>query len=620
MIKKQHREELFLFNVSSNFKNQISMRLLTITMLALILMSFKPPETKNKVSATLKSVTVYRSGANLEHSVSANLQSGNTELVIDGLSSYLDINSIQVNCPAAVTILGIEFSNDYLGEENISPFVKSLKDSLESVNNNLSKVNILINTSSELLDILRTNRDVKGAQSGLSVAELGKLMDYYKNQSLQIQNNLINYRKQKSNLETVVRKVSSQISEEQKKNTKSGGRVILQLSVAVSGNYEFNTSYITKNAYWVPYYDIKADNIKSPLKFIYKARISQTTGIDWKKVKLSLSTASPRQFGDAPLLKTWFLGYINPIYRMNKELAKSNTIPSYDKGEPMQELSNVVIRGQGSINQNNQILYVVNGVPMEASAFEKINPANIKSVDILKDAASTSLYGSRGSAGVAVVTLKEGLDDYISVSESELDITYDISIPYDIPTNGKAQIATLKETNVPATYKYYAVPKIQNDAFLLAEVVNWQGLNLLPGEANIIFEGTYIGKSFIDPFSTNDTLNLTLGIDKRVVIKKEKMVDYSSIKFLGSNKLQTMTYEITVKNNKSEPINIILKDQFPISTNKEIDVTLLEGKDGSVNNEIGVITWQMQIPAGKSEKRRISYSVKYPKDKVINIQ
>ncbi|MBS1573308.1 MAG: DUF4139 domain-containing protein, partial [Bacteroidetes bacterium] len=91
-------------------------------------------------------------------------------------------------------------------------------------------------------------------------------------------------------------------------------------------------------------------------------------------------------------------------------------------------------------------------------------------------------------------------------------------------------------------------------------------------------------------------------------------------KFLGSNKIQTITYELTVKNNKSEPINIILKDQYPVSTNKEIEVNLLQGKDGSVNEETGVITWTMQVASGKSEKRRMSYSVKYPKDKIVNIQ
>ena len=437
------------------------------------------------------------------------------------------------------------------------------------------------------------------------------------------QNNILKFRKQKTELEKRQSSISNQIVEEQKKNTKSSGRLIIQLSSALAGSYEFKINYISQNAFWTPYYDIRAENIKSPLKFIYKAKISQSTGIDWKKVKLFLSTATPKNYGTAPTLQTWFLGYINPVNYLNRSLAKANTIPAYkeyDAETSSTKLESVVIRGQGSISSNSQPLYIVNGVPMEKSEFDKISPNSIKSTEILKDGAATALYGSRGSAGVIIITLKDGLEDYITVSSSELDITYEISIPYDVPTTGKPQIATLKEAVVPASYKYYAVPKLQSDAFLLAEVTDWQSLNLLPGEANIIFEGTYIGKSFIDPFSLTDTLNLTLGVDKRVVIKKEKLTDFSSVKFLGSNKIQTITYELTVKNNKSEPINIIIKDQYPVSTNKEIDVNLLQGKDGSVNEEIGIITWTMQVAPGKSEKRRISYSVKYPKDKIINIQ
>lgn len=559
----------------------------------------------------------------MEHTAFANLNSGNSELIIEGISSYVDINSIQVNCPSQVTILGIEFSNDYLSPENQSPEILILKDSLDKLVEEISKINIQITTSSDMIEILRVNRDIKGSQTGVSVAELAKLMEYYKTQSLLLQNNILKFRKQKTELEKRQSSISNQIVEEQKKNTKSSGRLIIQLSSALAGSYEFKINYISQNAFWTPYYDIRAENIKSPLKFIYKAKISQSTGIDWKKVKLFLSTATPKNYGTAPTLQTWFLGYINPVNYLNRSLAKANTIPAYkeyDAETSSTKLESVVIRGQGSISSNSQPLYIVNGVPMEKSEFDKISPNSIKSTEILKDGAATALYGSRGSAGVIIITLKDGLEDYITVSSSELDITYEISIPYDVPTTGKPQIATLKEAVVPASYKYYAVPKLQSDAFLLAEVTDWQSLNLLPGEANIIFEGTYIGKSFIDPFSLTDTLNLTLGVDKRVVIKKEKLTDFSSVKFLGSNKIQTITYELTVKNNKSEPINIIIKDQYPVSTNKEIDVNLLQGKDGSVNEETGVITWAIQVAPGKSEKRRISYSVKYPKDKIVNIQ
>jgi len=150
-------------------------------------------------------------------------------------------------------------------------------------------------------------------------------------------------------------------------------------------------------------------------------------------------------------------------------------------------------------------------------------------------------------------------------------------------------------------------------------VPDWEKLNLLPGDANIIFEGTYVGKSFIDPNSTFDTLNLTLGTDKRVVIKKEKLVDYSSIKFLGSNKLQKITYEITVKNNKKDTVHMLLKDQYPLATLKEIEVELMDDGGALVNKEIGVLTWKLELAPGESKKIRFAYSAKYPKDKAINL-
>jgi uncharacterized protein (TIGR02231 family) len=243
----------------------------------------------------------------------------------------------------------------------------------------------------------------------------------------------------------------------------------------------------------------------------------------------------------------------------------------------------------------------------------------IKDIKVLKADAATSLYGSRAAGGAVIVTLKEGLGDYVSVSDNELNVTFDIDIPFDVPTNGKEQTATLKEYKVDAHYKFYSVPRLDKDAYLLAEVPEWEKLNLLPGDANIIFEGTYVGKSFIDPNSTFDTLNLTLGRDKRVVVKKEKLADYSSVKFLGSNTLQKITYEITVKNNKKDPVDMLLKDQYPISSTKEIEAELTNDGGADVNKETGVLTWKLKLAPGESRKIRFAYSVKYAKDRVINL-
>lgn len=583
--------------------------------LIFLLQAFAQPDEKVSTSSSLKSVTVYRAGAEMNHTANAYLKQGNTELKIDGISSYPDLNSIQVKCPSTITILSLEYGNDYLKEEDVSS-VKKWKDSLTLVSDEIKKLDILILSQNELLDVLKTNKEVKGSQAGLSVTELVKLMDYYELKSIEIRNRLLLNNSKKGKLQQTQNRLSQQINEEQNKNTKTGGRLTLQLYVSAAGNSNFDISYITRNAYWTPYYDIKTENIKSPLKFIYKAKISQTTGIDWKKVKLSLSTSTPSSFGNAPLLKTWFLSYINPYRAMNNSLKKTNTIPGIAGASS--QLSEVVITGYRNDKPAQDFVYVVNGNLMSKSEFSKFTPQAIKSTETLSSQDAMAIYGGMASGGAVIVTLKDGLDDYVSVSESTLDITYDIDIPYDVPTTGKPQIATLKETSVPALYKYYTVPKLDRDVYLLAEIANWQTLNLLPGEANIIFEGTYIGKSFIDPASTSDTLNFTLGTDKRVIVKREKLVDYSSTKFLGSNKLQTLAYDITVKNNKKEAIQIIVKDQYPISSNKEIEVDLLESSGGTVNEEIGVVTWILNIDPGQSKKLRISYAAKYPKNKVIN--
>ncbi|MFL5808131.1 MAG: mucoidy inhibitor MuiA family protein [Flavisolibacter sp.] len=593
------------------------------TILLLFLLSFIPSlmyagEEPMIVPSNLRTVTVYRSGAELTHMTTAQLQKGSQDMVIEGISNTIDMNSVQINCPAAVTIMGIEFSHNFLVAPETSARINFLKDSVAKVQRELDKTSVEIQTTNDLLEVLKTNRDIKGQQTGLSVAELMKLMEYYKSKSTELQNELAALKERQNKLNELLAKIRNQIHEEESKNTRNAGQLRLQLSIAASGKYDFTISYISPNAWWSPSYDIRVDDVKNPMKIIYKAKLAQTTGIDWRKVKLSLSTSVPNQWGNAPVLKSWFLSYINPVTVMERNLA-NNHLQSFSDQAPASAAPSISVRGIGSLTTANQPLYIVNGVEMNAEDATKISSASIKSVEVLKDANATSLYGARATNGVVIITLKDGLEDYVSVSDNQLDVTYDIDLPYDLNTNGKEQTATLKEFGVSSSYKYYAVPRLDRDAYLIAEVADWEKLNLLPGDANIIFEGTYVGKSFIDPASTADTLNLTLGRDKRVIVKKEKLIDYSSTKFFGNNKLQKLSYEITVKNNKKDSVHMLLKDQYPLSTNKDVEVELLESS-GAINNpELGILSWKLELAPGETKKLRFAYTVKYPKDKMLNV-
>lgn len=578
------------------------------------------------IEAMLKSVIVYRSGAEMHHTASAQIIKGNSELVIDNISNNIDVNSLQVKVPSSVTILAVEFSTNYLISADKTSRQQMLEDSIKSLQENINKLSLSINNTTELLDVLKANREIKGEQAGLSVAELTKLMDYYQTKSLELQNSVAQLLDKRNKLSELVVKVQQQISEEQKKNVSNSGKLTLRLYAAITTKADFEISYIARNAYWTPFYDIRADNIKSPLKLTYKAKIVQTTGIDWKQVKLTLATSMPAQNNIAPAIESWFLGYVDPL---NKN--KNNTLMGKVSGVQIRgtsNLSEVVVVGytsaSGESSGNNYVpppkpVYVVDGNIMNEEEFAQIDPNSIKSINKLKPSEAGSIYGASAGGGATVVELKKSLDDYVSVNNNSLNVLFGIDIPYDVPTNGKEQAAILEVTDVNAIYKHYAVPKMDEDAFLLAQIPGWEKLNLLPGEANIIFEGTYIGKTFIDPNATADTMNISLGRDKRVVIKREKLVDFSSIKFLGSNKMQLFTYEITVKNNKAEQINLRLKDQYPLTTNKEIEVDLQENSNAEINKETGSLEWKIALEPGETKKVRFSYSIKYPKEKFINI-
>ena len=590
--------------------------LLSVTFAFTILFT-KATDDKNNITALLKAVTVYKSGAEMQHQFSATLKQGNNEIWVNGISNNIDINSIQLKTPSGITVMGIEFSNNYLIPVEKSARIKMLEDSLQIIDKEKEKINISITNTTDLMEVLKANRDIKGTQTGLSVTELMKLMEYYKTKQLELQNDLSAFTDKKKKLDVQYNRIKNQIAEDDKKNTTTSGRLIIQFNTAIAGKYDFSFSYISPNAYWVPFYDVKMESITAPLKIIYRAKVFQTTGIDWKQIKLSLSNSVPSQWGNAPQIQSWYLGYINPVHAMNKTLVSARAYSANTLSEAA--IANYDIKEKKLDASISQPIYVVNGSIMDEQEFQKISPSAIKKMEVLKGATATNIYGARATAGAIVVTLKDGLEDYVSVSDNTLNLSFDIDLPYDVPTNGKAQTAILQTIDAPALYKNYSIPKLDQDAYLLAVIPNWEKLNLLPGDANIIVEGTYVGKSFIDPNATTDSLNLTLGKDKRIIVKRDKIIDYSSVKFLGNNKVQKFTYEITVKNTKKETISLLLKDQYPLSTNKEIEVELLDANNADVDKDSGILNWQLTLAAGESKKIRFTYTVKYPKDKTLNL-
>ncbi|MCV9927671.1 DUF4139 domain-containing protein [Flavobacterium sp. LS1R49] len=519
-------------------------------------------------TAKVKAATVYFNAAEISQTASATLPLGTSEIVIKNVAVDLNENSIQIGTPSTVTVLSVQFTNNYISEYEIdtkSPALKRVRDSIVLVQKELQKVNNTINSETKTIQLLDKNQQISGVNSGLNVTELMKMVDYYKNKQLEIANTINALSEKQQKLNETLQKLNNKLEVDTSKEEKtSSGKLIVQVMNEVAGAVPLDISYLTNNATWTPFYDLRAESVTSPINMMYKAQVIQNTGIDWKKVKLTLSSGYPNQNNQAPILSSWFLRNNNIV----------QTVYGYQQKSVMNQL-------QGRVAEDNTLQEVVVQAPRAMK--------------------------------------KSSISDYTTVAENQLNVSFDIDIPYDILSNGKVHSVSLKEIKLPSSYKYYAAPRVENEAFLLAEIADYSKYNLLRGEANIIFEGMYVGKTFIEPNQTSDTLNLSMGRDKKVSIKREKVADKSGTKFLSSKKEQTFTYDITVRNNKKEAVELLLKDQYPLTTNKEIEVELLQSDGAKVNAETGILTWQLQMKPNEVKKFRISYKVRYPKDQVLNL-
>ena len=582
-------------------------------------------------TAKVKAATVYFNSAELSQTTSVNLPVGTSEIVIKNVADYLNENTVQIGAPATVTVLSVQFTQNYISEYEIdetNPVIKKVRDSISWTQKEIKKVQIETYSNKQTIAMLDQNQSVGGANTGLNVAELMKLVEYYKTKRTQLDNAIVLLQEKETNLNTKLKNLNNKLEiNTQKEEKNSKGKLVIQVMNEIAGAVNLDINYITNNASWNPFYDLRAENITSPINMMYKAQVAQSTGIDWKKVKLTLSSGNPNQNNQAPILNSWFLRYSNPIvYRdgdsndkyKEKKLDEVLLTGAMGIQKRKDEDARIVIRGAKSINGNNQALVVIDGIISNQETLNQIPSEAIKEVNVLKGAQGTALYGSDGANGVIVVTTKQGMGDYTSINENQLNVSFDIDIPYDILSNGKPHSVALKEIKLPATYKYYAAPRVEKEAFLLAEIEEYSKYNLLPGEANIIFEGLYVGKTFINTNQTSDTLNLSMGRDKKISIKREKVVDKSGTKFLSSKKEQTFTFDITVRNNKKEAAQMLLKDQYPLSTDKEIEVELLESNSAKVNKETGILTWELTLQPNETKKIRISYKIRYPKDKIID--
>ena len=508
---------------------------------------------EKKISVPITNVTVFKSQAQIERQTKLNLEEGVYTLLIDKISPNLIANSMEVTSQNGITILSVSTKNDYLIPDDKPAFIISLEDSLEVLNEQLTDIKADKESIVLQKDLLLANKNIGGTTQGVKAEELEDVLSIYQKKLLDFKVEWMKLSKQEKSLNAIVQKINQQLNEFKEGTLTLNNQILIQVKVDHSiSDALLAVRYLVNGVQWQPFYDIRVKDTKSPVQFLLKATIQQSTGELWKNVKLKITTANPMEGGTKPILPTNYLRFFEPM------------------------------------------VYAIRG-------------SRVLSKNIIDDAAKAPRALGSGNNS----------ESEVQITQNMINTEFEVATLHTIPSDWKIHQVELTSFSQPAVYGHSVVPKLDKDVFVIAQIQASDLINQISGEANVFFDGTFTGKTFINP-TTNDTLILTLGRDKRIKVDRIRVREMSSKSFFGSTRKESSTYEMSVKNTGSEIIDLFIEDQIPISTDKEIICTLLDKGTADFNSETGSLKWHVKLGNQQTDKYRFSFEITYPANKKLN--
>lgn len=622
-------------------------------------------ENTKEIETEISEVTVYIEGARITREKSLSVDKGKTTLTFTGLSPYIDAKSLQVNVSGKLTVLSVRHQHNFLNEKKKSDELEVLATRKDSIETAMGDAKTRLSILSEELVFLNSNRSIGGANTGIDIEKLERATDFYASRISGIKTEESKKNKQIRELSKDLVKVNNQMKALNEKTDLPSGEVLVEVSADAKVNARFTVSYLVNNAGWYPSYDIRVQTVSDPMNITYKANVHQNTNVDWSDVNLKFSSGNPSTSGVAPKLKTYYVGYGTkpPVYQKDRpEVSVTyggkinqvfGTVYDSETNETL-PFANVMVKnttigtvtdvdGRYSLTlppnaevlvfsfigyetmersiDNNTISVAMNPSQTQLSAvtisaYEEPLLAKFKeTVDIDKgyelERSEVAKVPGRSSGGL-YENKRQNIPVDVAQVEYQTNFEFEIKTPYTIPANGKSLSIEVKDYVIEPNYHYYSIPKIEKEAYLTAYIKNWEQYNFMEGEANVFFEDTYVGKTLIDTRYLSDSLEISLGKDKNVMVGRDIQKEFVSKQFFRNRKEEARAWLITVRNNKKQEINITVLDQVPISNSSDVAVDLDELSGGVVDKITGEVKWDLTIKPQEQASRLLKYKVKYP--------
>lgn len=418
-------------------------------------------------------------------------------------------------------------------------------------------------------------------------------------------------------------------------------------------------TYTTTSASWTPHYDLRLDTTNPSLSSLtYRAHFTNRTYETWSQAAITLST-SQASFGGLkekiPRMEGW---RVTLAKKWNTTSAATGENGLYSLAElkakeaELKEMYGTDLGGPEL--QRMQRLEMLAFEPSSLGGAKRAKKSKaVISVNVPRPSAPPMLFGaSRASVGGGG-GVKEEVDDdgdndmgfalfddgdgatvapgaramQHSLAGSDtygFTTTYELPTPRTIPSSPLVRRHVIAEIPLPSLlFTHIVIPKLKAAAFLKAKLTNTSNVPLLPGQAGLTLDGSFMGNLEFPHCSSSEMVVLELGVDQSVKVEYERpTVKHGTHGMILTGKEEVGAFNRTMRitNSKSSTVSLVVLDQVPVPEDERLKVNIivprgLKDVDDVVKSGVGV---DAKTPV-KGAKKQISTTAPAPPSKLDSI-
>jgi uncharacterized protein (TIGR02231 family) len=465
---------------------------------------------------------------------------------------------------AAARLLGVEARHVFFSETPAET-IRELEKQLEALQqqdriffDQQGAAEVRLSFAKNLAD-KATEQLARGLAFGRSdIAQSGTLIDFVQQQIDRAQAAVRDVQQQRRELARQIEKVTNELNQQRAARPRERLLAVVEIDVQQPGDLTLDLTYVIGNASWSALYDVRVSEASGPrLALTYLGQVTQRTGEDWIDVALTLSTARPALTTVQPELSPWYLNVFTP--------------------PPAPQ-------------------------PRAAAA-----PAAMRS------AAKAEALDDVASGALPAPAMLEMEPLTAQVAAEGASVTFQLAEKVSIPSDGSPHKLTVTTIDLTPAFDYLCVPKVADAVYRRAQLINHSEFLLLDGPASLFVEGDFAGTLPLKRIAPREEFELALGVDDRVTVKRELKARDVDKKLIGDRRRLRAAYEIEVKNWRTGPIDLEVRDQFPVTRHEQVKVKLESCEPKPIEqSELGELKWRVTIAPQAAQTIRFEFSIEQP--------